>query len=300
MSETSTISRPEGVTVTYRRMKFDFEDQSFERYWYDGSAFKSLFWAQVSAGFEYGETFFIEAARSLRHKVTDPKLLSEISDFAKQEGQHTAQHIKFNRINESMGLKLEPCGRRYERIVIRARKLSPMKMLAAACAMEHLTAGFADLFFRHPEITKGADPKVMALWTWHAAEEAEHRATCFDIFKQLKGGYFTRVFTALSAWMLVTVATLTNTAVLLRNDRKLFTLDTLRGLRYLFGFRGLLTNLLPAFLSYLNPRFHPWKGRDGKDIERWIAQSSRYIQNAPAPAVPSVVAQPVVAQPVAS
>jgi predicted metal-dependent hydrolase len=159
--------------------------------------------------------------------------------------------------------------------------------------MEHLTAGFADLFFNHPEITNGADPKVLALWTWHAAEEAEHRATCFDIFKQLKGGYFTRVFTALSAWMFVTITTLVNTVVLLRNDRKLFTLDTLKGIGYLFGFRGLLTNLAPAFLAYLSPRFHPWKGRDGKDIAVWVAQSARYIQNPPPAEAAPAMAQPI-------
>jgi predicted metal-dependent hydrolase len=107
------------------------------------------------------------------------------------------------------------------------------------------------------------------------------------------------VFTALSAWMFVTVTTLVNTMVLLRNDRKLFTLDTLKGIGYLFGFRGLLTSLAPSFLGYLSPRFHPWKGHDGKDIAVWIARSARYIQNAPSAEADPAMAQPAIAQPIA-
>ena len=50
---------------------------------------------------------------------------------------------------------------------------------------------------------------------------------------------------------------LLNTAILLRKDEELFTRDTLAGLSYLFGFRGLVTRLLPPLLRYLSPRFHP-------------------------------------------
>ena len=49
MTHAFQFRRPEGVQVTYRRMKFDFEDQGFERYWHSGSPFKSLFWSQLSA-----------------------------------------------------------------------------------------------------------------------------------------------------------------------------------------------------------------------------------------------------------
>src|SRR3954464_4807812 len=66
--------RPEGVKVTYRRMKFDFEDQGFERYWMAGSPFKSLFWTQLSTAFAPGEKFFIDSARALKDKITDPEL----------------------------------------------------------------------------------------------------------------------------------------------------------------------------------------------------------------------------------
>ena len=38
-------------------MRFDFEARGFPRYWHGGSAFKSLFWTQLSTAFEPGEKF---------------------------------------------------------------------------------------------------------------------------------------------------------------------------------------------------------------------------------------------------
>ena len=58
------IRRPEGLKVTYRRMKFPFEDAGFDRYWF-GSPFVSLFWSQLSTAFEPGEKFFINICRAL-------------------------------------------------------------------------------------------------------------------------------------------------------------------------------------------------------------------------------------------
>lgn len=285
-TDKAEITRPEGVKVTYRRMKFDFEDQGFERYWHDNSAFKSLFWTQLSTAFEPGEKFFIDSARALKDHITDPKLREEITEFCKQEGHHTAQHLKFDRKNEELGIDIKGCRARYTWILNRARKnLKPVEMLAATCALEHFTACFADEFFKYSELSDGSDPKVMALWAWHAAEEAEHRATCYDIYTRLPGNslykYFERTTTLIGAWALILGAAFLNTGILLWKDKKLFTRDTLRGLGYLFGRHGLITGLGPAFFDYFKPRFHPWKDVDSGSIARWQEQNRRYIQNLP-------------------
>jgi uncharacterized protein len=282
MSNDHTFRRPPGVHVTYRRVKFDFENDGFERYWHGGSPFKSLFWTQLSTAFEPGEKFFIDSARAMRDQIADPKLLEELAEFCRQEGHHTAQHLKFDRINAAHGIDIAGCTRRYARVLTSARKRStPMQMLAATVALEHFTAGFADAFFAHPEISAGADPKVAALWAWHAAEESEHRATCYDIYRELGGNYPLRVFSMITSWTLILAVSLINTAVLLRNDGKLWTRDSWRGIGYLFGRKGVVTGLLPAFFAYLKPRFHPWKNVDASVTARWQAENSRYIQNAP-------------------
>src|SRR4051812_28969867 len=126
----SAVRRPDGIRVTYRRMKFDFED-GFERYWHGGSPFKSLFWTQLSTAFEPGEKFFIDSARALKSQVDDPVLLEEVAEFCKQEGHHTAQHLKFDRVNAQMGIDTEICRNRYARLLDRVRAhLDPMEMLA--------------------------------------------------------------------------------------------------------------------------------------------------------------------------
>jgi predicted metal-dependent hydrolase len=49
----------------------------------------------------------------------------------------------------------------------------------------------------------------------------------------------------------------------------------------LFGRRGLVTGLIPAFLDYLKPSFHPWKGVDGAAITKWKEENKKYVQNLP-------------------
>lgn len=281
--EHPTPKRPEGVRVTYRRMKFDFED-GFERYWNGGSAFRSLFWTQLSTAFQPGERFFIDAARALKGHVDDPELLEEFEQFCRQEGHHTAQHLKFDQMNAAMGIDVATCRRRYTRLLDRARTLfGPKRRLGITCALEHFTSGFADQLFARPAMSEGADPKVMALWRWHAIEEAEHRGTCFDVYASAGGTYRVRIQTLISAWSFILAVSLLNTLELLRNDGRLFTWDTLSGLAYLFGPRGIVTALLPSFLRYFAPSFHPWQDADvtvaGKAIQDWQRDNQAFIVN---------------------
>ncbi len=276
--QASTFRRPEGVKVTLRRMRFPFEEVGFDRYWHSGSAFKSLFWSQLSTAFDAGEKFFIDSARALRGTVKDPALLEELSEFCKQEGHHTFQHLKFDRMNQAHGIDVVGCERRYSFALDRARrKLDPLGMLAATVALEHFTAGFAELFFDRPEISKGADPNVTALWSWHAAEEAEHKATCYDIYQAAQGGYLRRVVVMPGAWAMILGISIINTFVLLKKDKQLFTRDTLSGLNYLFGRRGIVVGLLPTFFEFFKPRFHPWKQDNSKQIAEWQANNTHLL-----------------------
>jgi predicted metal-dependent hydrolase len=261
-------------------MRFDFED-GFDRYWAK-SPFRSLFWTQLSTAFQPGERFFIDSARALQGLIDDPRLLEELGEFCRQEGHHTAQHAKFDRINETMGIDIQSCRARYAKGLDVARRLGdPVRMLGVTCALEHFTSSFADLLFRQPEIAEGSDPRVLALWSWHAVEEAEHRATCYDIYIAAGGGYWRRVVALLGSWSLILLASLTNTYLLLRRDGRLWSWDTAKGLWYLFGRRGVVTCLLPRFFRYLRPSFQPWDDATvgAETIRAWQAKHARYIRN---------------------
>jgi uncharacterized protein len=274
--------RPAGLKVTYRRMRFPFEDAGFDRYWHGGSPFRSLFWSQLSTAFEPGEKFFIDSVRALGDQITDLALLEELGEFCRQEGHHTAQHVKFDQMNERLGVDVVRCRQRYRRALARARpRLDPMDRLAVTVALEHLTAGFSEQFFAKPQQSAGADPGVVALWAWHAAEESEHRATCYDVYRHLGGSDLRRVVIMIGSWFVMLGISMINTHVLLWQDRTLFTRDTLRGYRYLLGLDGLLTGLLPAFFAYFRPGFHPWRSATAAHIRAWEAANARYIVSRP-------------------
>jgi len=271
--------RPPGVAVEYRRVHFPFEDKGFDRYWHAGSAFRSLFWSQLSTSFDAGERFFIDSARVLKGHITDPALHEELLEFCKQEGHHTQQHLKFDRMNAAMGVDVAACERRYARVLGRARRrLSPMSMLAVTVALEHFTAGFAELHFARSDLSAGADPNVLALWDWHAMEETEHKATCYDIYRAAGGEYLRRVVIMPGSWFMILMLSLVNTFYLLWKDRRVFTRDTWDGLVYLFGRRGMVSGLLPSFFTFFRPRFHPWKTDNSAEIGRWMRDNSAYLR----------------------
>ncbi len=153
-------------------------------------------------------------------------------------------------------------------------------MLAVTMALEHFTAGFASQYLGNPNVTRGADPNVVALWAWHAAEEAEHKSTCFDIYERLGGTYGLRVGVALPCWIMLLAIAFRNLFGMLRHDGQLGNVrDLARGFRFLFGFRGLVTRMVPGFLAYFRPGFHPWRKNDSHLVRDWQSANARYITN---------------------
>jgi predicted metal-dependent hydrolase len=101
-----------------------------------------------------------------------------------------------------------------------------------------------------------------------------------------------------SSWLLILFISLVNTFALLRKDKRLWTRDTLAGLAYLFGRRGMVSGLLPAFFAFFRPRFHPWKDDNSAEIQSWLNANQRYVRSestaksasiAPAPSATSAV-----------
>lgn len=276
---TRADDRPDGVHVTFRKMRFAFEDTGFEAHWH-GSPFVSHFWSALSQAFAPGERFFIDAVRHWKEQIDDPALLEEIDEFSRQESHHTLQHRKFNRMVGELGYDVKKLEARYAALLdLTRRHGDPMRMLSVTMALEHFTAGFAHRYLSDPSVAEGANPDVVALWAWHAAEEAEHKSTAFDVFEAVGGTYFERVSTLGPSWALILGITLWNVFDMLRQDGRLLELsDNWHGLRYLFGRRGLVTGMLPGFFRYLSPRFRPWDEDDSELIDRWEQANADFIQ----------------------
>jgi predicted metal-dependent hydrolase len=143
--------------------------------------------------------------------------------------------------------------------------------VAATAATEHLTAVFADWTLRHPQALVGAEPRLRLLWEWHAAEEAEHRATAFDLYATLGGNTAWRVrifrFVTLTFVLDIGRQTLRN----LWDDRALWRASTwIEAARVLFGRDGFVRGNVAAWRAYLRPDFHPSQG-DANAGPRWLA-----------------------------
>src|ERR1700742_823372 len=133
--------KPDGVRVTYRKMVFDFESKGFDKRWHGGSAFISYFWAALSMSFPPGEKFFMNAANAFVDRIDDPALREELVEFLRQEGHHSFQHQKFNRMVGLQGFDVARYEGRFARALgWAAENLHPMQRLAVTVALEHFTA----------------------------------------------------------------------------------------------------------------------------------------------------------------
>ncbi|MDH5674547.1 MAG: metal-dependent hydrolase [Myxococcales bacterium] len=270
---------PAGVEVKMRRMRFELDD-SVPVHWFRGNAFLTHFFNAMSSVFPEGEKFFIDSVRHFEPRIDDPLLRDQIREFSRQEGHHTYQHRLLNDLVERQGFPMKSYDQALAGVFnwIRAN-YSPLQQLAFTAAIEHFTAMLGDQLLRHPELLEGADPRVAPLWSWHAVEETEHKAVAFDVYQRMGGDYRTRA--GLLAKLTVPFLSILHRiqADLLGRDpspRSRF--DSAIGLNYLWGRPGFLRRLLPDYLRYYRPSFHPWQIDNSALIERWKADNRHYVQ----------------------
>ncbi|SDJ92408.1 metal-dependent hydrolase [Pseudomonas indica] len=268
MTASSTAAQPR-ANFPVRRMDFSFT--STPKYWWSGDPFMSHFMNNLSSLFPYGEKFFVDSVRAVRQQVQDPQLQKDISAFIGQEAMHSKEHATYNEYAAAHGIDLERLELRIKVLLEWITRLSTKKhRLAATCALEHFTATMAEQLLRREDITTQMDdPKMYKLWMWHAIEENEHKAVCYDVYQAVGGGYFTRVI----VMMLTTVMFLGVIGWfqlhLLRKDGQLFNWRSWKhGLKTLLSPRdGFFTRLIGPYLDYYRPGFHP-KDHDTQTLER--------------------------------
>lgn len=260
-------------TLTVRKLNVDLS-RGFARHWLGGDVWRTAFMNALSMSFPLGEQMFIDSVRAVPpDAIVDPALRAEVKDFVGQEASHRFVHEQYNAELARQGYPytLEP---RTLRRVGHAARLPVADRLAITCALEHYTAMLADYVLRHPEWLAGAEPQMRTLWTWHAAEETEHKAVAYDVYRAAGGGYVKRVLWYLHVSIVFWFDTFQQTAHNLRRDGKLFASGTwASAARSWFGRQGLAWALAGPALHYLSPRFHPWQ-HDNRDLLRlWLERN---------------------------
>lgn len=267
--------KPEQVTIKPQRMDFDF--RAVPRYWFDNDPVRTHFLNALSLTFPEGERFFVESVRALRTKVTGKKRQEEISGFIGQEAMHSLEHDSFNAMLEAQGYEKQCKGG--EALALRflngARKrMNKRQQLAATAALEHITAILANHLLKEGGMVESMDDSVRDLWVWHAIEETEHKAVAFDLYLDVGANYPERVVIFLGATGFLAVYTAIYLSRFLAADKA-----WRQPGRLIKGLGRMVSTLLPVvpdYLDYLRPGFHPWDDENSHLIRQWRASLEKY------------------------
>lgn len=266
---------PEDVSITPRNREYDIAS-SLGRDWFDNHAFKTAWFNAMSITFPLGEKFFIDSVRYYANQIDDPKLNEEIRGFCGQEGFHRREHQRYNEtLCEKRGYDLAKMEGRLEKNIQRSYKmLSPLERLATTAAFEHITAIMAESALADDNPMIGlAEPVMQELWNWHAAEEMEHKAVAFDVFRAVGGSEALRKRAMRGATVFLLLDVMIGLIHMLRKDGKLWSPRLWwQGWKFLFFKGGILRRVWAAYKEYFREGFHPWQRDTRPLLESWRAQ----------------------------
>lgn len=285
---TAASRRPADLSITARQPVFDLKSlMQQHRYWLNNDPVLTHFFNAMQATFPQGERFFIDSARDASAAIGEQNLAPELRDdlkrFIRQEAIHGRAHDDWNEVLIELGYpRMREFDGHIERDRTWARKnIAARWRIAMTAAAEHMTASFARMMLhKRGDLIDNAASPVRELLLWHALEEVEHKAVCFDLYQQLDGSYGRR-----AAGMLVTFVDFMRHIYerhryLLQQDG-LWTLSTrLRLLREVWGPGGIVASLAPYLLEYFRPGFHPWDTDERADFEAKYGMEVRSVSAA--------------------
>lgn len=260
------------IDITVRKLSLR-PSIHIDRHFHSGDPFLSAFFAAMSSVFPDGERFFIDSVRHYQKQLKDPELVLQVRRFIGQEAHHGQEHEAFNQWLTDKGYPVgETLRRLAEGLTAARQRLSARQQLAMTLALEHFTAIMANQFLTMPELSEQMHPQIRELFIWHAVEETEHKAVAFDVYQTVDGGYWNRVIIMLQVtllfWLAITRITWRN----LKSEGNASFGRMMRGYWWLLAQPGPLRKLLPEYLDYFRPGFHPWD-QDNRELIRPLQDS---------------------------
>jgi uncharacterized protein len=269
---------PDPTLPEVRNLEFDV-GPGVPRHWHGGRRSVTAFFNNLTVFFPPGERFFIASVKAHRHCIEDERLASEARAFYAQEGIHSREHVRYNRMLQDQGYPVGAMEARVDRLLRVVTRFTLKRMrLATTSALEHFTALMAHLLLSDPRLLEGAHPVMAGLWRWHAAEENEHKAVAFDVFRAAGGTYIERVAAMIGATVIFWAKVVEHQVRLMWVDRTLFSPREWGALlKFLFIHPGGMLGLIPMYLAYFRPGFHPWD-LDNRDLlDAW----KREVESSP-------------------
>lgn len=279
-------------TITPRVPDIDWS-QDVDRYWGDVSPRVAHWYDALSMLFPLGEKFFRDTALEVMRGLDlsgNPELLWQVRAFAVQETAHSAQHANYNAILAKQGFSCVVEDFIHWWLAWGQRHISVLTRLAVVCTYEHYTAVMVeDLLHVQRRWMKRA-PDMALLWGWHALEETEHKAVCFDLYQAAGGGWLRRVvaFCAVSIGFNVFLLgrqywhLMRQERAMKRPPRPAFepadsagtdapaaaTPNAAHARRRAWFDPGGVN--VAALLSFLKPSFHPWQRDNRAHMQAWL------------------------------
>ena len=254
-----------------RRIDFNFSAENVPRYYVGNDPFITTFVTALSSLFPEGEFFFVESVRHYRDRVTDPALKADVSGFIGQEALHSLAHKAFNDAATVQGFQVDKLDRDVGVLLRFAKRITPpIAHLAATACLEHYTAVFTEMLLQDEELIEKFSPEIRNLYLWHSVEENEHKNVAFDVYETVGGGYLLRAGMMIPTTVIFFAVVALFQARLLAKDSQLLNVrQNLKGFNYLFGYKGKFSSLLPKYLDWFKPNFHPSHHDTDALLELW-------------------------------
>lgn len=262
--------------IPIKPRKVTFDVSTVPRHWNGGDPVLTRFFDALSVHFPEGERFFIQSVRNFQDRVKEPGLREDIRHFIRQEGQHGIVHDRFNEVMVGQGVDVDKITSNLRRFIRSSQKYLPEKyQLAMTAAFEHFTATLGEAMLKdEADMFTEADPVMRAMFLWHGVEEVEHKAVAYDVYQTAAGGgYLSRVSALVVTMLMIHLVVGPVFVNMLRLDGAMRQPGVLmRGLNRLYGRRGILTRMLPEFLAWFRPGFHPWDTGMPEKVAAWLEE----------------------------
>ncbi|AVL99423.1 metal-dependent hydrolase [Gordonia iterans] len=286
-SHSTSDTDPGKVELHARNVRFDLSAAPL--HWIPGHPVASNFITVLNLLLPEGERWFVQTFNEALPLIKDEALAADMRGFVGQEAMHAEAH---DRAVAEWMLRhgIDPKAYTDQMEWIFRRVLGPreggtpeqrqkhlIERLWMIAAIEHYTAILGDFALNCRWAEAGADPSMTDLFTWHGAEEVEHRAVAHEA-----AAYFTDTMFHRGRAMALAMPFLA--ILLVRGFRFIMTSDPTVDIgpvgKFTGYYRGARAGVLPkirhllgATFTYFRPGFQPTDIGDTAQAVAYLASS---------------------------
>lgn len=258
-----------------RNIDFELgEDVTYD--WHSDCPGISNMWNGLSLLFPEGETFFVKSAQNYLKIVKDPVFKKELKGFMTQEMIHTREHVVYNDMLKRHNINTDRVNAVLKWWAVQGHRYLPKSIqLAITVSLEHWTATLAQALLDNPQMLEDAHPKMRAVWNWHAIEETEHKAVCFDLLKEA-------VPNPVAFYLIANITHIIAAPIFIISAHAVY-LDLMAStgnlsnfkahwsmLKFNYGLKnGLFRRAMGLWFDFMKPGFHPWDHDNRHHIAKW-------------------------------